>query len=652
MSEQFKYLFSPFKIGPVTVKNRIVSSAHGTMFADSDNILDDRYVEYQRVRAKGGAGLIIAGMMNVMFNSRDLTFIHEVYDPKCVPMLKKLADGVHQEDGKVFVQLCHAGRETDIELTRQPTWAPSPIPSPAIFRAVPKEMELEDIQEVVKAFGKAAGFCKEAGLDGVELHAGSGYLLEEFMSPHSNRRTDEYGGSMENRMRFPMEVIEAVRDAVGEDMALGIRIPLDEMVPDGNGPEEMKEIARMLEDTGEIDYILIGVPFYEVLLSLGCGMQVPLGFFNSWSAQLKETVDLPIMANTRINDPVQAEKVVADGHGDLVAMTRALICDPELPNKAREGKFDEIRLCIACDQGCLGRAFKSHPITCLQNAVVGKEKEIGTLEPAKTRKNIVVIGGGPAGMEAARVARLRGHKVVLYEKENELGGQVNLAAKVPSRTEFGSCARYLIKQMEILGVEVNLGVEVTPEMIEQENPDAVIVAAGSSPVMPPMPGFDQDNVVNIRDVLAGTAEIGERVVVADGGEGHWQCVSTAEYLAESGKKVEIVTPLMMVGMDIATTSDLPAAYVRLRAKDVVFTPNMAVTGISGNVVELFDVYANAQKTIEGVDTLVLAMGSYANDSLYKSLKGKVKEIHRVGDCLAPRLALDAIYDGYNAGRVI
>jgi NADPH-dependent 2,4-dienoyl-CoA reductase/sulfur reductase-like enzyme len=447
-------------------------------------------------------------------------------------------------------------------------------------------------------------------------------------------------------------VIDAVRDAAGEDMAVGIRIPLDEMVPDGNGPEEMKEIAQMLEDTGEIDYILIGVPFYEVLLSLGCGMQVPLGFFTSWSAQLKETVDLPIMTNTRINDPVQAEKVLADGLGDLVAMTRALICDPDLPNKAREGRLDEIRLCIACDQGCLGRAFKSHPITCLQNAAVGKEKEIGTLEPAKTKKNVVVIGGGPAGMEAARVARLRGHKVVLYEKENELGGQVNLAAKVPSRAEFGGCARYLIKQMEILGIQVNLGVEVTPEMIEKENPDAVIVATGSSPVTPPMPGFDQENVVDIRDVLAGAVEVGENVVVADGGEGHWQCVSTAEYLAENGKKVEIVTPLMMVGMDIATTSDLPAAYVRLRAKGAVFTPNMAVIGVSGNSVELFDIYANAQKKIEGVDTVVLAMGSYANDQLYKSLKGKVKEIHRVGDCLAPRLALDAIYDGYNAGRIV
>ena len=250
MSEQFKYLFSPFKLGPVTVKNRIVSSAHGTMFADGDNILDDRYVEYQRARAKGGAGLIIAGMMNVMFNSRDLTFIHEVYDPKCVPMLKKLADAVHQEDGKVFVQLCHAGRETDIELTRQPTWAPSPIPSPGIFRTMPKEMEIEDIQELVEAFKKAAGFCKEAGLDGVEIHAGSGYLLEEFMSPHTNKRTDEYGGSLENRMRLPMEVVEAVRDAAGDDMAVGIRIPLDEMVPDGNGPEGSKEIARMLEVTG------------------------------------------------------------------------------------------------------------------------------------------------------------------------------------------------------------------------------------------------------------------------------------------------------------------------------------------------------------------------------------------------------------------
>jgi mycofactocin system FadH/OYE family oxidoreductase 2 len=652
MEDQFNYLFTPIKLGPKTVKNRIYFGPHGTMMADQNYIMDDRYVEYLKTRAIGGAGLIIAGMMTVMQNARDLAGIQEIHDERVIPMLKKLADALHNEGAVGLVQLCHTGRESDPELSRLPAWSASAVPSGAMFRDVPKEMEIEDIREVVKAFKRAARFVKEAGLDGVEIHGGSGYLPQQFMSPVTNFRTDEYGGSLDNRLRFPMELIDAIHDALGDDLVLGFRLSGDDFVPGGNSIDDYKEIAQKLEATGKIDFIHVGGPFYEGIYGLGMGMQVPLGFYTPHAVGFKEVVDLPVLNDFRINDPVQGEKILANGQGDMVGMIRALIADPELPNKAKEGRIEEIRSCIACDQGCIGRAFKGKALTCLQNAAVGLELKIGKLEPVTAKNKILIVGGGPAGMETARVAKLRGHDVVLYEKENELGGQVNIAAKVQSRAEFAGITRYLVKQMEILGVKVNTGVTVTPELVAKENPDAVVIATGSKPFIPPVPGADQDNVFSVWDVLLDKADIGENVVVVDGGEAHWPCCSVAEYLADKGRKVEIITPLLFVGMELAATADLMPFYVRVRSKGVEFKPNLHLMRISGSILTVLDVYAGVPKTIEGVDTIVLAAGNRADDRLYKELKGKTKELHRVGDCVSPRRALEAIYEGYNLGRIL
>lgn len=650
MEAQFKYLFTPFKIGPITVKNRIFSSSHLTQLADQNHLLDDRYIEYQRNKAKGGLGMTICGMMNVMPNSREFLFIQEIYDEKVVPRLKLLAEAVHEQDCKVLAQLVHCGRETDIEISRQASWAPSALAPSVVFHDTPKAMEIEDIKTVVKAFGISAGFAKKAGLDGVELHGGSGYLIEQFMSPYSNKRNDEYGGDMDKRLRFLLEVIDSILESAGSDFVLGLRMPGDELVPGGYNIDEMKQIAQKLEDHGGVDYLSITAPFYEAFMAIGTGMQTPLGLYAGQCAQFKEAVDLPIMTAFRINDPIQAEKLLADGAMDMVGMARALIADPELPNKAKEGRIDEIRSCIACNQGCLSRIFKQKPISCLQNPETGREKELGPMETAKTKKKVVVIGGGPGGMEAARVARLRGHDVVLYEKENELGGQVNIAVKVTSRKEFGGCIRYRIKQMEISGVKVIIGTEATPEIIEKENPDVVVVATGSTPKIPLLPGADQKNVVSVHDVLLERADIGEKVLVVDGGEGHWECCSVVEYLVDMGKKVEIVTPLMFVGQELVTTTDLTAFYMRMRPRGVVFSPNTVIKEISGNTVVVLDLFAFTERTIEDVDTVVLAMGNQANNQIYYDLKGKVKELYAIGDCLSPRKAIDAIYDGYNIGR--
>jgi mycofactocin system FadH/OYE family oxidoreductase 2 len=652
MSEQFRYLFSPFQVGSVTVRNRICTSSHGTLFADKDHILDERYIEYQRWRAKGGAGLIIAGMFDIMFNCRSLIGQMEIYDAKVVPMLRKLADTVHAEGAKVFAQLSHNGREADTELTRQPTWAPSAIPDLSVFRAVPKEMEIEDIQAVVKAFAVAARHVKAAGLDGIELHGASGYLIGQFISPSSNRRTDEYGGSFDNRMRFAREVIDAVREEVGDEFVVGMRIPGDELATGGNNLEGMVEVARALESTGAIDFIHTGLPFYEGIFGLGMGMHTPLGMYSQYTAAFKESVDLPIINTFRINDPVQAEKILASGQADLIGMTRAMIADPELPTKAREGRIDEIRVCIGCDQGCLGQVFKQKPMSCLQNPAVGRELEIGSIEPAATRRKVLVVGGGPAGLEAARVARLRGHEVALYEQQPELGGQVNIATKVPIRGEFGGIARYRIRQMQVLGVQVHVGTEVTPELVAREKPDAVVIATGSTPARPSVPGCEQDHVVTTWDVLLQKTAIGNKVVVVDGGQSHWECLSTVEYLADQGRQVEVITPVLFLGDAVATTSDLTPFYMRVRRKGVVFSPSTVLKEVAGNTVVVTDVYAGTERRIEGVDTVVMATPNRPVNALYRALKGKVPELHAVGDCVSPRTAMDAIFDGYVLGRAV
>ncbi len=649
-TQQYKYLFEPIKIGSETIKNRLYFGAHGTCFQSKDNILDERYIEYLRMRAKGGAGLIIAGAMNVMHSSHN-SYTQEIFDEKVLPPLRHLAETMHQYGTKVFLQILHAGRQMESTDSRQPIWAPSAIPCPVI-RETPKEMEVEDIREAVKAYARSAVFAKEAGLDGLQVHFGSGYLLMQFLSPLSNIRTDEYGGSIENRLRFPMEIIDAICESVGNDFVLGIRICADELLAGGNTFDDMKEIIQRIEASGKIDFIQVGGSFYQIIWGVGTGMHTPLGFCTPYAAAFKEAVNLPILNDMRINDPVQAEKILANGQCDMVGMVRPLIADPELPNKAREGRSDEIRSCLACNQGCFGRFFRSKPIACTQNAVVGKEKEIGILESAKSKKKVLIVGGGPAGMETARVARIRGHEVVLYEKEKILGGQVNIAVKAPYRAEFGGITRYLSKQMEILGVKVSLGTEVTPELIDKEKPDAVVIATGSVPSRPPIPGTDQENVLSVWDVLQEKVEAGEKVVVLDSGESHWQCLSAAEYLIDKGKKVEIITPLMFLGMDLVTTGDLVSYYIRVKSKGVVFSTCTALKEISGRTLVAFDIHTNAERRIEGVDTVVLAAFNQANNRLYSDLKGKVKDLYAVGDCLAPRKALDAIYDGYNVGRLI
>jgi mycofactocin system FadH/OYE family oxidoreductase 2 len=652
MSTAYKYLFSALKIGAVTVPNRISFSAHLTNFAES-GLPSERHAYYLAARARGGTGLIITEEYSVHPTDRAYEKLVEAFRSEAIPGHRRITRAVHEYDTRIFAQLNHNGHQGSGAYSRLPLWAPSPVPDP-MFREIPKQMELEDIQDVIRHFCKAAMHVREGGFDGIELQFSHSSLARQFMSPLSNFRSDAYGGSFENRMRFPLELIAAVRESIGNDFTLGVRLCADEMLPWGGLTlKDAKEIARTLEASGQIDFINLSLATFYNLYLVGGTMHMPLGYAVPLAAGIKEAVRLPVFAAGRINDPALAEKILADGQADMVGMVRAQICDPNMAVKAREGRLEEIRYCVADNQGCYGNVGMNRPVGCIQNPTVGNEKLEDELHLAPTRwkKRVMVIGGGPAGMWAAKTAAIRGHHVSLYEKENALGGQVAIAMKGAGREEFGAIIRNERNQLLRLKVPVVFGREVDAEFALRQAPDAVIVATGSTPKKNPVPGAQGPRIYNVWQVLKGEADIGEKVLFIDY-DGHHQATATAEYLAQSGKKVHMVTSALFVGAELGPSQDLYQARQRLLQKGATFTSDCAVIEIRGLTVHGVNVYSNEPMVFSGYDTIVTAMGNEADDSLYFSLKGRVAELYRIGDCVAPRKVDMAIYEGYTAGKSV
>lgn len=651
--QQYQYLFTPIKIGLMTVPNRIVLTAHAHRFHSSLAEPNERVLHYYAARARGGVGLIIMPYASVApyttAGGRVAT-----QDDKAIPAFASVVKAIHEHSVKVIAQLHHHGKYASPRMYAGAAFAPSPITGgvlPAGFSGapeVPHEMDIEEIKRMVQAYGSAAYRMREAGYDGVEISAVMSFLVASFMSPATNQRIDEYGGSLENRLRFPLEIIDAVRAAVGPDFVVGIRIDGDEYVDGGLTLDDTKEIATKLEASGKLDYLNItagATPAAHIP-----SMYFPLGPFVYLAAGIKEVVSLPVLCGGRINDPIQAEQILANNQADMIGMSRALIADPELPDKAREGRIDDIRKCISCNDGCWGALFMAAlPLTCAINPEAGRERELA-IKPATEKKRVMVIGGGAAGLEAARVAALRGHEVALYEREAELGGQLNIVAKAPGRIDFAEVTRYYTTQMKLLNVELHLGTEVTPEMVKEVNPDAVVVATGSLPVEPPFPGSDMVNVVETREVIEERVKVGNNVVVVDEGH-HMQALELANFLADRGAKVEILTEAIFAGSKV-DESTLVVIYGRLLDKGVVMTPLTKVKGIRGDTVIVFNVLTKAEREIKGVDTIVIASPGKADDALYRSLKGEVKELYAIGHCLAPRQLRDSIWDGARVGRLL
>jgi 2,4-dienoyl-CoA reductase (NADPH2) len=659
-------LFEPITINQLILDNRIYLPAmHLGMGVDYE--VTDSIVEFYAVRARGGAGLICVGFATVdelSGNSQNIG----AHDDRFIPGLTRLASAIRENGSKGAVQLNHAGRYNFSFFLegRQPV-APSAVAS-RLTKEVPKEMTVQEIKQTVDRFASAARRVKQAGFDAVEILSGTGYLISEFLSPLTNHRIDDYGGSLENRMRFGCEVMDAVRKAVGEDFPLIVRMNGNDFMPGGNTRDELKTYAQTLA-RGPVDALCINVGWHEARVPQIVA-QVPRGAYAYLAAGIKERVAVPVIASHRINDPDTARNMLAKGHCDMVAMGRSLIADPMLPQKAKQGREKEIVHCIACAQGCFDNLFKLKSVECLCNPMAGHE--CGTrIKKTDTPKKVLVAGAGPAGMMAALTACRRGHRVVVYEQENRPGGQLYIAAAPPGREEFGQLARDLEIQMakEKIPVVLNTGVDAT--VINREKPDAVILCTGARPAMPAIPGVDLPHVVQAWDVLKNRPLTGTRVAVVGGNA---VGVETALFLADQGTlppdvlkfllvnqaedpadlfkmavtgtaKITIVEMTDHVGKDIGKSTRWGMLQDLGRAGIETVT-NATVTRITPGEL-IFEKQGNTQNL--AVDTVVIAVGSVSHNPLEPLVRQAGIACEVVGDAARVGTAFDAVHQGFAAG---
>lgn len=641
----FKYLFTPKKIGDVWIKNRILSTGHMTTYVDNC-LPTEQLINYHKERAKGGAGLIVIEANAVHSSALMTPKTIAATNDDIIPYYRMLADAVHPYDTKMFAQLFHPGREVSPSGNAIPV-APSTVPSDR-FRIMPKELEIREIREIIKGYGDAAARVKSGGLDGVEIVSSHGYLISQFWSPRINFRKDQYGGSFENRMRFFQEVVESVRLKVGDDFPVGLRLSVDDFVKEGLNFDEVLEILVHIDrQIGGLSYFNLiggGSATYASAVFIVPPAPIPPAHFASHAGIIREAVSIPIFVASRINDPVIAEKVLANGQADMVGMTRAMICDPHMPNKALRGEFNRIRLCIACNQACIGHMQNDEPISCIQNPVTGRETLYADMPKADSRKHIVIVGGGPSGMKAAVISAERGHQVTLLEKSGELGGQVKLARTIPGREEFGELIPNLKRELEHYRVNVQLNTEATKESILLMNADEIIIATGSTPYVPSIEGIHLPHVVTTWDILSRQKTAGKRVVIADW-KGDMPGVGTAMYLHNQGCDVEIVTSCLYIGFGLQSYVRT-AILSQLYSNHVGMTCNYKLFKIEPDSVTFENIYTGDTIVRENIDTVILACGNIQQIDLYRQLKDTVPNLHLIGDSLMPRTVEEAILEGF------
>lgn len=643
MAAQCRHLLSPIRIGGITVKNRVVFSSHETLFRFLDDNDDgDRYIRYLEERAKGGCGFLIAGPIMVHPSTEYL----EVKSPDLQSFgskMKRLGDTVHAHGAKVVIQLLHCGKEMDSSDSMVPLKAFSDVPSPS-SEETPHVMTIDEIEEIMDCFVRIARKAKESGIDGVELHATHGYLLQQSWSPWANRREDAYG----DPLHFVTELINRVRNAVGNDFLVGIRISVDDWVPGGLDTARMAEVAKYIESTGKIDFINTsgGAFFGHYAYTIGPNY-VPLGVLVPLVAKVKASLkDVPIFATVRINDPLQAESILENGYADMVVMTRAQIADPEIVLKASEGRADDVRHCIACVQGCVNRLFNHKAITCMQNPAVGREAKYARPRRIPGKPRLAVIGAGPAGLEAARVGAERGFDVVLLEKERELGGQVRLMCRsIPEREEFGEIVRWRKKRIESLGVDVRTGVEADLSVVKDLCADHVIIATGALSRRFEAPGCDPENVFTDIDWITSGKAVGENVLIVDR-IGKPKGLVIADHFTKQKRKVTILTKFLFPGMSAGFTQ-VVFLYQGLLKKGTVFIPHSDLLDVTDGKVNIVNLYSNAISNIGKFDTILTITPPKANDGLFRKLVRNDVACRVIGDAAAPRDCLMAIRDAFD-----
>ena len=612
MTSAFPHLFAPLQIRGKRLKNRIMSSGHDTSMP-TDNLVNEQLIAYHRARAEGGVGLIVLQVAGVHDSARYTSHVLMATDDACIDGYRRLAETCHAHGTVVLSQIFHPGREImeSADGLLAVAYAPSAVPNER-FRVMPRALDQDMIDEIIQGYADAARRLHQAGLDGVELVASHGYLPAQFINPRVNRRTDGYNGELEQRLRFIREILGAMRASTDAEFIIGLRISADERDPEGLTEDESLAAVQLLQ--GQLDYVHIVA---GTSASLGGAvhivppMAVEAAYLAREAGTFKAKLSIPLFVTGRINQPQEAEAIIAKGQADVCGMTRALICDPQMPNKSDSGRAEDVRACIACNQACIGHFHKGLPISCIQHPETGRELLYGQPKPSARGKRILVVGGGPAGMKAAAVAAQRGHRVTLYEASAQLGGQIQLAQLLPRRSEFGGASTNLQREMQLAGVEVVRNTRVDRTLIEREKPDHVIIATGAQPYWP---NFERGGDLQVVDA--------------------WQVLRDEVQLAVNGTHCGESLPLYV--------RDQMAGELHKLAIPII--PYARLYGCDDSTVYLQHTASGEPMLLENVDSLVLCQGHQSVDDLGQQLKGLVP-FQRIGDCLAPRTVEEAIHEG-------
>ena len=642
---KFPTMFSPVQIGTVTVPNRFVVPPMGNNFANTDGTLSDRSLSYYQARAKGGFGLITIESTVVYKEAKGGPRKPCLFDDAVIPSFKAVADRCHAYGAKVSIQLQHAGPEGNSKLTGYPLKAASAI-APSAGREIPEAMPTEEVYKLIECYGDAARRAQLAGIDMVEVHCAHGYLVSTFISARTNKRTDEFGGCFENRMRLPRLIIENIRKKTGGNMPILCRINCRDEGDGGVDVHDAAAIAAYLEQVCGVDAIHVtrSIHIHDEFM---WAPNITHGGFNAeLGTEIKRAVSVPVILVGRFTEPQYAELLVKEGRADLIAFGRQSIADPELPNKARNGQLEKLTPCIACLLGCVPNMLQGRPITCAMNPCVGRESE---LKPAEVKKNVVVIGGGPGGMYAAEMCAKRGHSVTLLEKATELGGHFLVASYPPGKGEISGAIRSFIVNCREAGVDIRTNTEATPELVASLKPDAIIIATGSVPLRLPIPGLDTCGCSTAEDVLTGKVDTGKRVLVVGGGMVGCECV---EFLTEREHIVDMVEMKPVIGEDIVPEA---RKYImaNLEKHKVTQRVNARVKQFYADGVDYVDTVTGEEASMRGYDSVVLAMGYKSNNTLEEKLKDLAPQVIVIGEARqAPGNSMEATGDALNAALAI